>query len=137
MSYFIEEWRDGVWLRPFVGRGTPLTHAAEILSEADAEQGIAPRRVVDAHGRLIFSGRHCSRNTPVNDIKPLWVVLSLDKPGPCERGEKPYKQHGSKAAAQAEARRLSSMAQGDRFGVLELVHVVGWVDFDLEVEIPF
>lgn len=133
--YAVEEWRDGRWQVEF--NALTLTHAAEILSELDreGEAGI-PRRVVDEKG-VVFSGRHCSRNTPVNDVKPVWIVMSLDKAGPCERGERPYHQHPTKHEAQAEARRLSAASRGGRFGVLELVHVVGWVDFNLQDEILF
>ena len=137
-SYSVQEWRGGLWVVTGCFPGMTLAHAAEVLEEMDREVVYPqPRRVVDDAGRTIFSGRHCSRNTPTDTIKPVWIVMSLDKPGPCERGERPYTQHETKEVAKAEARRLSAACQGGRFGVFELIHVVGWVDFDLEVELPF
>lgn len=80
----------------------------------------------------MISGRHCPRDTPVDDIGPLWIVMAIDKPGPCERDGRPYQRHYTKAAAMQEARRLSAACQGGRFGVMELVHVMGWIDVEIK-----
>lgn len=134
MTYVVEEWRGGLWTELL--KGVSLAYAAEILNIFDTEQAPCPRRVIGREG-IVFSGRHCSRDTPVNDVKPIWIVMSLDKPGPCERDGAPYRRHDTKTAARSEARRLSVACGGGRFGVLELVHVVGWIDFELVAEIPF
>ena len=132
-TYHYEVWQDGRWKLSAVGLS--LKKAAEALYRADRFESPRPRRITDKSGKLIFSV-HCSRDTPVSDIRPFWIVMSLDKPGPVERGEGDYMRHATKAQAVAEARRLSA-ACGGRFGVLELVHLIGWVDFSLKDEIPF
>jgi hypothetical protein len=71
--------------------------------------------------------------------RPQWMV-SLDLAGPCERGERPYYKHSSKAEALAEARRLAHQVVGKgRFGVFELAHVVGWIDEEIPHDdgVPF
>jgi hypothetical protein len=135
-EFMVQEWSDGKWrirsALPF------MTQAAEDMISLDGSRAPAlPRRIIDGDGKTILSGRHCARDTPVNDIKIFSIVMSLDKPGPRERDGGPYFQHASRADAIAEARRMSQAAHGGRFGVLELVHVVGWIDVDLEAEIPF
>jgi hypothetical protein len=133
-KYTVQYWADGHWRHgnvfDFAGR------ACQHMIGLDVDDA-TPRRVVDNVGTVLAAGRHCARDTPVNDVKTFSIVMSLDKPGPCERDGKPYRQHASRADAISEARRLSQSARGGRFGVLELVHVVGWIDVDLEAEIPF
>lgn len=141
MSYGVQVWREGQWT-PAGGVGfVTLTHAAEILAELDQEQVPMPmpRRVIRDDGEVVFAGRHCARDTPMNDTKPFWIVMSLDKPGPCERDGRPYQRHESKASALMEARRLSAACAGGRFGVLALEHVTGWIDAEIDYDdrIPF
>ncbi len=133
MIFHLEEWHEGHWRRVEGAFG----NAIFVMVECDRDGQCIPRRIVDEDGTLIASGRWCARDTPVNDIKPFSIVMSLDKPGPCERDGLPYYRHPSQEAATTEARRLSQACGGGRFGVLELVHVSGWIDMDLDKEIPF
>lgn len=69
---------------------------------------------------------------------PFWIVVALDKAGPCERGEKPYHRHTAKQTAQAEARRLAR-EHGGRFAVLQTASIVGWTETEFSDDdfIPF
>jgi hypothetical protein len=131
----LEEWRNGTWLAVELG---PVSALGLMLARDNISEKI-PRRVTHG-GNLIAAGRWCSRDTPVNreHTAPFWIVVSLDKPGPVERGERPdYRQHDSEYSAATEARRLSQACAGGRFGICRLVRVVGWIDHDLDQDIAF
>lgn len=57
----------------------------------------------------------------------FWIVMALDRDGPCERGVTPYRRHAARSTARAEARRLAR-EHGGRFAVLQAVSVVGWTE---------
>ncbi len=132
----LEEWANGRWSIKTSGH---LNYLVSRMIEEDDHLKPIPRRITrhsDSH--VIAAGRHCPRDTPINDIKAYSIVMSLDKPGPRERDGGHYHKHVSPADAKKEARRLSMACGGGRFGVLTLVHVTGWVDTDVEPdEIPF
>lgn len=128
MGSYLNEFRGGTWIAD--PRPGGVDEAFNMMRHLDALGSKIPRRIV-VDGHVIASGRWCSRDTPVNDIRAFWIVMSLDKIGPCERDGQSYFQHPSRDAALAEARRLSQACRGGRFGILELVHVTGWVDTSL------
>lgn len=134
-NFQMEEWFNGRW-REVVFESRQIGVVAEQMAERDIETPGIPRRIMRS-GETVMAGRWCSRDTPVNDIKIFSIVMSLDKPGPRERDGGAYARHASRAEAIQQARTLSANARGGRFGVLELIHVTGWIDCDLETEIPF
>lgn len=72
-----------------------------------------------------------------NAVDPHFIVASLDKPGPVERGEKAFHQHGTWDGAKGEARRMSHACGGGRFAVYGLMFATGWIEQYYDVEIPF
>lgn len=72
----------------------------------------------------------------------FWIVMTVDNPGPVERGYDRYKKHGSEAIARNEARRLARQ-HGGRFATMECIAIVGWAERDFKKnpesddEIPF
>lgn len=134
-NYQLEELLRGKWGRAGY-ESRQIGIVAERMAECDHEIPGVPRRIT-LGGETVMAGRWCQRDTPVNDVKIFSIVMSLDKPGPRERDGGAYARHESRADAVAQARKLSANCGGGRFGVLELVHVTGWIDVDLETEIPF
>jgi hypothetical protein len=136
MSEFrLQVFRARVWadLRSYDNVG----EAAESMASYDRDSHL-PRRIINDRDGVVMSGRHCVRDAPTTDIQPTWIVMSLDKPGPRERDNAPYFRHPTKEIALAEARRLSAACHG-RFAVMQMVHVVGWIDHAIDHDdgIPF
>lgn len=114
--------------------------AADSLISGDDSTRDA-RRIVDVNGLTVLAGRWPETSEP--EIKPWWIVASIDKPGPVERGEKQYSRQTNERTAIDEARRLSLSCQGGRFCVGRVipVFVTGWTEkripTSLDTEIPF
>ena len=95
------------------------------VADQDAENRVHPFRASD-------------KPAPPIRTEPFWIVHSLDKPGPVERGDKPFTTHGSFKEAREEARRLSAACRGGRFAVMQLAWATGWFEEDhREATIPF
>ena len=89
--------------------------------------------------RLVAKVNAAESRVRVADTKPFSIVMSLDKPGPCERDGRPYRRHENTREARDEARRLSRVCSGGRFAVLSLTFVTGWAEADrlIDTGIPF
>lgn len=129
--------REGSEWRQIDDAPSLLLATAAMETHDRLRPGVA-RRVVAPDGRAVcFNLWHSTQPQPVSETSPFWIVMSLDKPGPCERDGQPYHRHSTEAEAKAEARRLSASCRGGRFAVMEAVWVTGWVEEDLRLEIPF
>ena len=137
MTYRVEYLRKGYW---FLTRSfNSFSEAADWMINQDKMED-CPKRIEDNDGNIFAYGRHLPKDDASPKQKPFWIVVSIDKPGPCERDGKPHRHHDTFDAARTEARRLSASARGGRFVVMASQYVTGWVEhtFDANgMEIPF
>lgn len=130
--YNLQRWSEGKW-RDVESFDSINDAVSSMLSGDQCDR--YPRRILHWSSALL-TGKWCTRDTPVNDIKPFWIVVSVDKPGPVERGEREYQRHHTRSDAVNEARRLSVACRGGRFYVLETIFATGFLETDIVAEVP-
>lgn len=123
-TYRAQEFRNDGWRA--LSTLTTRAMAVTILFDHDDSPEKLPRQVIDAaSGEIVVYGRHCKPAITAFDAPAsFWLIVPLDKP-------MAYPRHFSKDSAIADARRQASSVDGGRIGVVELVHVTGWLDTEI------
>lgn len=116
MTYKVQEFNDGQWHTAYEDEQRECAITALLRRDAGPEIRL---RIVNGHGNVILHGRN-TKPTPPEVPAKFWTVVTIDTP-------RTYPTFPTKDRAIREAR-----LRGGRRGVMELVHVTGWLDTEVK-----